>query len=61
MKPCLYSAVPFSLLHYCINIYLQAGIVLVQSVILGFLAEYFSIEQPTDRDTRNAYLLALGM
>lgn len=38
----------------------QAGILLLQSVILGFLTEYFNIEQPTERDTRNAYLYALG-
>lgn len=40
---------------------MQAGILLLQSVILGFLTEYFNIQQPTDRDTRNAYLYALGM
>jgi len=39
---------------------LQAGILLSQSVILGYLAEYFSIEQPSQVDTRNAYLKAFG-
>ena len=31
-----------------------------QSVVLGYLADYFGIEDPTDEDTRNAYLYALG-
>lgn len=38
----------------------QAGILLLQSVILGRLTEYFSIEEPTESDTRNAYIFALG-
>ena len=31
-----------------------------QSVVLGYLTEYFGIEDPTAEDTRNAYLYALG-
>jgi hypothetical protein len=31
-----------------------------QSVLLGNLAGYFTIEEPTAEDTRNAYLYALG-
>ena len=31
-----------------------------QSVVLGHFADYFGIERPTDEDTRNAYLYALG-
>lgn len=38
----------------------QAGILLLQSVILGLLTEYFNIDQPTQEDTRNAYLYALS-
>ena len=39
---------------------LQAGILLLQSIILGLLTEYFNIEEPTRVDTRNAYFYALG-
>ena len=31
-----------------------------QSVILGYLTDYFSIQDPSADDTRNAYLYALG-
>ena len=35
---------------------LQVG----QSVVLGYLTEYFSIQDPSSQDTRDAYLLAAG-
>jgi hypothetical protein len=31
-----------------------------QSVVLGYLIDYFSIQYPSAEDTRNAYLYALG-
>lgn len=30
------------------------------SVILGYLTEHLALATPSDEDTRNAYLLALG-
>ena len=39
---------------------LQPLCVTGQSVLLGYLADYFSIQNPTDRETRDAYLFALG-
>ena len=33
---------------------------LTQSVVLGELTSYFSIEERTDEDTKNAYLFALS-
>ena len=35
-------------------------LVVSQSVVLGYLTDYFSIEEPTTEETRNAYLYALG-
>lgn len=35
-------------------------LVVSQSVVLGYLTDYFSIQDPTTEDTRNAYLYALG-
>ena len=35
-------------------------LVVSQSVVLGYLTDYFSIQQPTAEDTKNAYLYALG-
>ena len=35
---------------------LQVG----QSVVLGYLTEYFSIQDPSSQDTRDAYFLATG-
>ena len=31
-----------------------------QSVVLGYLSEYFSVEEPTAEQTRDAYLFAAG-
>lgn len=31
---------------------------LSQSIVLGHLTSYFSIDEPTEEDTRNAYLFA---
>ena len=38
----------------------QLAFLLSQSVILGYLTDYFGIVNPTSEDTRNAYLFALG-
>ena len=32
-----------------------------QSVVLGYLTDYFGIEEPTAEDTRDAYLYAMGI
>ena len=32
-----------------------------QSVVLGYLTDYFNIQDPSSEDTRDAYLYALGM
>lgn len=37
------------------------GFLVGQSVLLGFLSDYFAINSPTSVETRNAYLIALGM
>ena len=31
-----------------------------QSVVLGYLTEYFSIQDPSPQETRDAYLFATG-
>ena len=36
-------------------------LVVSQSVVLGYLTDYFSIQDPSTEETRNAYLYALGM
>ena len=38
----------------------QVSSLVAQSVVLGYLADYFSIDEPTAEDTRNAYLHAMG-
>ena len=38
----------------------QVTLQVCQSVVLGYLADYFTITDPTPTDTRNAYLLAMG-
>lgn len=40
--------------------FIQVCLFLALSVMLGNVIEYFSIEDPTDIDTRNAYLYAMG-
>ena len=40
---------------------IQMLLVVSQSVVLGYLTDYFSIQGPTTEDTRNAYLYALGI
>ena len=37
------------------------GGLIAQSLILGYLTDYFGIENPTPSDTRDAYLYATGM
>ena len=39
---------------------IQTSSLVAQSVLLGSLADYFTIKEPTAEDTRNAYLYALG-
>ena len=39
---------------------LQTAILVCQSIVLGLLTDFFSIEEPTAEDMRNAYLYALG-
>lgn len=58
---CIAGPVKGVVMHAHLLISTQAGILLLQSVILGFLTEYFNIEEPTAEDTRNAYLYALGV
>ena len=36
-------------------------VVISQSVLLGYLTDYFGILEPSAEDTQNAYLYALGM
>ena len=42
------------------HIIIQMLLVVSQSVVLGYLTDYFSIQDPLAEDTRNAYLYALG-
>ena len=39
---------------------LQVAILIAQSIMLGDLSEYFGITDPTNEDTRDAYLYAVG-
>lgn len=39
---------------------LQLACLISQSVVLGYLTEYFGINEPTAEETRNAYLYAAG-
>ena len=43
-----------------VNSLIQIAAQVAQSILLGNLAGYFAIEEPTAEDTRNAYLYALG-
>jgi hypothetical protein len=45
-------------LHYVVP--LQVACLISQSVVLGYLTEYFGINEPTGEETRNAYLYAAG-
>lgn len=38
----------------------QVSLQVAQSVVLGYLTDYFTIINPTPEDTRDAYLLAAG-
>lgn len=44
----------------CCVFLLQLACLISQSVVLGFLTEYFGITEPTAEETRNAYLYAAG-
>ena len=44
----------------CLCTLLQVTLLVSQSVVLGSLTDYFTIESPTGEDTRNAYLYAAG-
>ena len=39
---------------------LQVVCLISQSIVLGYLTEYFGINEPTSEETRNAYLYAAG-
>ena len=45
-------------LHTCTQT--QVAMLVSQSVILGYLSDYFSVEDPTADETRDAYLYAAG-
>ena len=45
----------------CCDLKTQIASQVAQSIILGYLTDYFSINDPTAEDTRNAYLYASGM
>ena len=45
---------------HCIY-FLQVTILVGQSVIIGYLSDYFSVPNPTVEEDRDAYLLAFGM
>lgn len=36
-------------------------LMLCQSVVLGYLTSYFTIQEPSAKDTREAYLFATGL
>ena len=48
-------------LYVAVSSYIQMLLVVSQSVVLGYLTDYFSIQDPSAEDTWNAYLYALGM
>lgn len=39
---------------------IELGGLISQSIVLGYLTDYFSIDNPTDIESRNAYLYAAG-
>ncbi len=42
------------------HIFLQVALLVGQSVIIGYLTDYFSVPNPTVEEDRDAYLLAFG-
>ena len=47
----------YSVYTSCVQISLLVG----QSIVLGYLSDYFVLDSPSTTDTRNAYLYATGM
>jgi ATP-binding cassette subfamily C (CFTR/MRP) protein 4 len=39
----------------------EVAIIVLQSVIIGYLSDYFVIEDPSPVETRDAYLFAMGL
>jgi ATP-binding cassette subfamily C (CFTR/MRP) protein 4 len=39
----------------------EIAMMVLQSVIIGYLSDYFVNEDPTSADTRHAYLFAMGL
>ena len=46
--------------HYKRNSAVKVSIQTAQPIVLGEIADYFTIEEPTAQQTRNVYLYALG-
>lgn len=45
---------------HCLHTQTQVAMLVSQSVVLGYLSDYFSVEDPTAEQTRDAYLYAAG-
>lgn len=61
MHVCIIYTIITQFTKYYYNALLfQTAILVCQSIVLGLLTDYFSIEAPTSEDTRSAYLNALG-
>jgi ATP-binding cassette subfamily C (CFTR/MRP) protein 4 len=57
----LFKCIWHRLLLQGVLMFLEVALQVGQSVVLGYLANYFTIEDPTSDDTRDAYLLAGGL
>jgi ATP-binding cassette subfamily C (CFTR/MRP) protein 4 len=57
----LFKCIWHRLLIQGVLMFIEVALQVGQSVVLGYLANYFTIEDPTSDDTRDAYLLAGGL
>ena len=46
---------------HCMSASAQVSLLVGQSILLGYLTDYFVVDSPNATDTRNAYLYATGV
>ena len=45
----------------CLLFIIQITLLVTQSILIGFVTDYFAVDSPNATDTRNAYLYATGV
>ena len=48
-------------LYSCLLFLTQIALLVTQSILLGFVTDYFAMDSPNATDTRDAYLYATGV